>query len=188
MLNEAHKGDIAAGHRLFTMVHAELKRMAVVKMQGESAKTMLQATSLVNELWIKMMGKGHVAKFDSRGHFFSSAADAMRQILVDAARARMAAKRGGNLKRVELDDLAQIKIPPDEKLLELDEALTRFRQEFPLKAELVMLRYFGGMTIAEASATLSISTATAQRYWAFSRAWLKRTLTLPATETGKRPE
>jgi len=145
-------------------------------MQGEHVGITLQATALVSEAWLKLVGEREEVQFKSRGHFFVSAAEAMRQILVDAARSRKAAKRGGGLVKQDVDKIQLANLPPDEKLIQLDEALTIFETKFPVKGQLVKLRYFNGMTIAEASKMLDISPATAERYWAFARVWLKQRL------------
>lgn len=176
LIEDAQAGNHDAAGQLFVLVLDELKRIAESKIKGEKAGITLQATALVNEVWLKLIGDHENVRFGSRGHFFVSAAAAMRQILVDAARARKAIKRGGGMVRNNIDGLQLAGLPPDEKLLDLQEALCRFEELFPVKAKVVTLRYFAGMTIADTAEALSISTATAERHWAFSRAWLKREL------------
>ncbi len=148
-------------------------------MRSEKAGITIQATALVNEVWLKLIGAREDFDFQSRQHFFVSVAQAMRQILIDAARARNSIKRGGNMSRNSIQNMQLANLPPDDQLLDLHECLCRFEEKFPIKAKVVTLRYFGGMTIADAAETLSISTATAERYWAFARAWLKRELSQP---------
>jgi RNA polymerase sigma factor (TIGR02999 family) len=136
----------------------------------------LQPTGLVHEAFLKLMGAGADRRWDNRWHFYAAAAEAMRHILVDAARRHRRLKRGGGRRRVDLDDLrVGVEQSPDD-LLAVDEALTRFASQHPEKAELVKLRYFGGLTIDEAAKALGISAATAERHWAFARAWLYRSI------------
>lgn len=176
LLESAHAGDQTAVNRIFSVVYDELRRIANSKMQGERQGITIQPTALVNEVWIKLIGKKANVQFETRGHFFVAAAEAMQQILVDAARARKSLKRGGNANRIEMENLQLSDAPPDDQLIELHEALCDFEKSFPMKAKVVKLRYFGGMTNAETAQHLNMSTATAERYWAFSRAWLKRIL------------
>jgi RNA polymerase sigma factor (TIGR02999 family) len=136
----------------------------------------LQPTGLVHEAFLKLMGAGADRRWDNRWHFYAAAAEAMRHILVDAARRHRRLKRGGGRRRVDLDDLRVGVEQSPEDLLAVDEALTRFASQHPEKAELVKLRYFGGLTIDEAAKALGISAATAERHWAFARAWLYRSI------------
>lgn len=176
LLEAAHLGDRESANQIFAIVYEELRKIAQSKMAGEKQGVSIQATALVNEVWIKLIGNKSKVQFVSRGHFFVAASEAMRQILVDAARARTAAKRGSGQKKQNIEDFQLANVPTDHKLLELDEALCDFEKLFPVKAKLVNLRYFSGMQIAEAAQHLGISPATAGRYWAFARAWLKQRL------------
>lgn len=171
LLDAVSAGDRDAANRLFAVVYDELKRMAGRRMRLEDNHTM-QSTALVHEVWLKLIGDRQELVWSSRGHFFATAALAMRRILVDAARTRKRLKRGGDAARFEIreDDLITRK---DDDLIALDEALELLRKEHEVKAELVCLRYFAGLTNEQAAEQLGISTATAARYWAFARAWLR---------------
>jgi RNA polymerase sigma factor (TIGR02999 family) len=159
--------------------------LARKQMGLEGPDQTLQPTGLVHEAFLKLMGSGADRRWENRWHFYAAAAEAMRRILVDAARRRRRLKRGGGRQRVDLDSLRDgVEESPDD-LLAVDEALTRFAAQYPEKAELVKLRYFGGLTVDEAASALGISTATAERYWAFARAWLYRSIAghdRPATQ------
>ena len=166
--------DPSAANRLFVVVYEELRRIANLQFKNERNGHTLQPTALVHEVWVRLVGNAKSAKWDSRGHFFVAAAEGMRRILIDAARQRSRQKHGGDRDRVELldADLAVL-IPDDNELLELDGALHELEAVDPVKASLVKLRYFAGMTNAEATAQLGISTATGDRYWMFAKAWLR---------------
>ena len=130
----------------------------------------MQPTALVHEAYVRLVGNGQARDWNGRGHFFAAAAEAMRRILVENARRRGRVRHGGGRRRVELSDVPVA--VPDEDLLALDEALNRLAAQHPVRAELVKLRYFAGLTVPQAAAALGISVATAERYWAFTRAWL----------------
>jgi RNA polymerase sigma factor (TIGR02999 family) len=159
---------------LLPHVYAELRRMADLRLGREADGQTLQATALVHEAYLKLVGPYNMGddRWNSRAHFFSAAAEAMRRILVDRARAKNSMKRGDGVKRsvVELNQLS-LDDPPAE-LLDLDEALTALARSEPLKARLVDLRFFAGLSLEEAAEVLEISVATAGRHWAFARAWL----------------
>lgn len=175
LLERANAGDDAAVHRLFNLAYAELHRIAVHKMRSEPSDRTIQATALVSEVWVKMFGKGQSSALRTRAGFMVAASEAMRRILVDAARARNAAKRGAARRApAELDVDQVVQLPHDEDLLALEEALEDFERVHPERATLVKLRYFSGMTIDEVSREMGISTATVERHWAFARAWLRR--------------
>jgi RNA polymerase sigma factor (TIGR02999 family) len=146
--------------------------LASQRLATERSDHTLQATALVHEAYVRLVDGGRAPLWDGRGHFFAAAAEAMRRILIDSARRKRRPKHGGKLKRVELDQAARLSESPGEDLLALDEALTRLAATEPVKAELVKLRFFAGMTIPEAAQVLGISEATAQRYWTFARVWL----------------
>lgn len=160
-------------HEMFSLVYEELKRIAQRAMRSERPGITLQPTALVNEVWLKLFRNQANVNFDSRAHFFVVVSNAMRQILVDAARARTATKRGKHFNRSSLPTDAFC-WPDDSELLELHDALQALKNIDPVKAQLVNLRYFSGLTIHEAANVLEISPATANRYWSFAKAWLRR--------------
>ena len=173
LLNQAAAGDAHASEELLPLVYQELRRLARSKMRRERSDQTLQATALVHEAYLRLVGDG-AAKWDDRWHFFAAAAEAMRRIIVDNARRRASIKHGGGRERSDLDGIElTIDVPADD-LLALDEALEQLAERHPDKAQLVKLRYFAGLTIEEASQAMNISTATAERYWSFARAWLYR--------------
>lgn len=174
ILDQLEQGDPTAAKRLLPLVYEELRRLAAAKLNHERPDHTLQATALVHEAWLRIAGaetEGQ-SKWNSRGHFFGAAAEAMRRILIDHARAAQAAKRGGEYQRTLLDTWNHPATKEPKKLLELDEALKKLERQDQVKAKLVKLRFFTGMTVKEAANALNISTATAERYWAFARAWL----------------
>ena len=171
LLNAIAHDDPQAAGRLLPLVYDELRRLAAQKLAQEKPGQTLQATALVHEAYLRLVGKGDEPPWNGRGHFFAAAAEAMRRILVENARRKRRPKHGGDRRRIELDE-ALPGAAPREDLLALDEALTRLAAQEPVKAELVKLRYFAGLSLEEAAACLSISPATAKRYWAVARAWL----------------
>src|SRR5688572_25771646 len=174
LLNEAGAGDSRASADLLPLVYEQLRALAGRKMRQERPDQTLQATALVHEAYLRLVDTTKVQLWESRWHFFAAAAESMRRILVDNARRRGRIKRGGGLNRVDLDKLElTVNDPPDE-LIALDEALIKLAQEHPEKAQLVNLRYFAGLTHEEAAQAMCISTSTADRHWAFARAWLYR--------------
>jgi RNA polymerase sigma factor (TIGR02999 family) len=179
LLNEAAgAGGERAAEALLPLVYDQLRRLAASKMRQQRPEHTLGATALVHEAYLRLVDESGVRQWESRRHFFAAAAEAMRWILIDNARHKTRLKRGGEAaatgsrQRVSLDEMQATLGEPPEDLLALDEALTALAQAHPDKAELVKLRYFAGLTIDEAARTLGISTATAERRWAFSRAWL----------------
>jgi RNA polymerase sigma factor (TIGR02999 family) len=176
LLDAAAAGDPAAAADLLPLVYDELRKLAAARVARENPGQTLQATALVHEAYLRLVGdRSASAGFDNRGHFFAAAAEAMRRILIDRARQRQAEKRGGDLRRVELDAGALVADPDDraaDDLLALDQALQQFELEDPARARLVKLRYFAGLSIQEAAATLGISPATAKRHWIYARSWL----------------
>src|ERR1700733_5086768 len=174
LLDAIGQGDQQATAQLLPLVYQELRRLARSHMAQERAEHTLQATALVHEAYLRLIGDGQ-AGWNGKGHFFAAAAQAMRRILIEHARRKKAIKFGGEHHRVELDEeLPQILSPCDEvdDLLALDEALSRLAQEDPLKADVVKLRFFVGLSIEETAAALGISRATAVRHWTYARAWL----------------
>jgi RNA polymerase sigma factor (TIGR02999 family) len=160
------------------MVYAELRKLAAAQMARERAGLTLQPTALVHEAWLRL-GGDRQPDWENRGHFFGAAAKAMRRILIERARRRLAARRGGDRTHLPIDGLDLIGAVNDPRILEVDEALERFARVQPQKAELVRLRYFAGLELAEAAQALGISEATAKRWWVYSRAWLLRELKSP---------
>jgi RNA polymerase sigma factor (TIGR02999 family) len=174
LLNQAGAGDGRASGELLPLVYEQLRALAGRKMRAERPDQTLQATALVHEAYLRLVDTTKVQLWESRWHFFAAAAESMRRILVDYARHRGRIKRGGAMHRVDLDKVElTVNDPPDE-LIALDEALTRLAEAHPEKAQLVNLRYFGGLTHEEAAQALGVSISTADRQWAYARAWLYR--------------
>jgi RNA polymerase sigma factor (TIGR02999 family) len=175
LLDAVSAGDSRAAGELLPLVYDQLRKLARARMSREKAGATLQPTALVHEAYLRLVGSQDV-KWENRGHFFAAAARAMRRILVERARHRGRQKRGGGMKRVEIADDALAVEPPSDDLLALDEVLDRLEQYDPRKSDVVMLRYFAGLTIEETAAALGISPATVKNEWAFARAWLHREL------------
>jgi len=175
ILTAIERGDARAAEKLLPLVYEELRRLAAHKMSRESPGQTLQATALVHEAYIRLVGS-EVQNWNSRSHFFGAAAEAMRRILVENARRKRSSKHGGDRQRIDLDagDIA-IEIPSDD-LIALDEALAKLTEEEPVVAELVKLRYFAGLALNQVAGVLEISERTAARYWAYGRVWLLREL------------
>ena len=169
LLDAATAGDRQAAAELLPLVYEELRRLAAARMASENRGHTLDPTALVHEAYLRLIGE---QRYDGRGHFFAAAAEAMRRVLVNHARDRARLKRGGGRKRVDLDRLTGPAAATDDDLLELDAALDRLAGEFPEAAELVKLRFFAGMTLGEAAEALGLPRRTADRHWAFARAWL----------------
>lgn len=172
ILSQIDFGDPSAAEHLFPLVYDELRKLAAVKLAQEQPGQTLQATGLVHDAYIRLVDTQRAQHWDSRGHFFAAAAEAMRRILVDKARKKLRPKHGGGRKRVDLDSACALTEDRHEDLLALDEALSRFATLDPLKASLVKLRFFAGMTVPEVAESLGISVATAERYWTYARVWL----------------
>jgi RNA polymerase sigma factor (TIGR02999 family) len=177
ILSAIEQGDPHAAELLLPLVYDELRQLAAQRLAQERPGQTLQATALVHEAYLRLLGVPQAQQFNSKGHFFAACAEAMRRILVDVARSRKAEKRGGGLRRVEVEPEELVTRQQDDKLLALHEALARLEQQDAPKAQLVKLRYFAGLSIREAAEALGVSTATADRYWAFARAWLQREMT-----------
>jgi RNA polymerase sigma factor (TIGR02999 family) len=174
ILNAIDGGDETAARQLLPLVYEELRRLAVQKLANEKPGQTLQATALVHEAYLRVVGSESEKRWNSRGHFFAAAAEAMRRILVEAARRKQTLKRGGDRKAQPLDDIEAPQ--PREDLLALDEAMEKLAAHDSLKAKLVELRYFAGLTGDEAAKILGISPTTADRYWTYARAWLRARL------------
>jgi RNA polymerase sigma factor (TIGR02999 family) len=180
ILSAIEQGDTAAAEQLLPLVYQELRHLAAQKIAQEAPGQTLQATALVHEAYVRLVSGNEAQRWNSRGHFFAAAAEAMRRILVENARRRRSRKHGGGRIRQSLDDI-QVSTPePAEDLLALDEALDRLAVHDPVKADLVKLRYFAGLTIEEAAEALGISPATAKRHWTYARTWLFQAMTSEA--------
>jgi RNA polymerase sigma factor (TIGR02999 family) len=177
LLSAIAQGDPAAARQLLPLVYDELRVLAAQRLAQEKPGQTLQATALVHEAYLRLVDTEQVQTWDSRGHFFAAAAEAMRRILVENARHKQTLKRGGGRKRLDAEPAQLVAPMADESLLALDEALSAFAARDPLKAELVKLRYFAGLTIDEAARALGISPATAKRYWTYAKAWLHQEIT-----------
>ena len=171
ILAAIEQGDARAADELLPLVYEELRRLAAQKMSKEQPGQTLQATALVHEAYIRLVGSDD-QEWSGRTHFFAAAAEAMRRILIENARRKLRLKRGGVRQRVDLENESIAIEGPSEDVIALDEALTKLALEDPIKADLVKLRYFAGLTIEQAAKILNISKATADRYWSYSRAWL----------------
>jgi RNA polymerase sigma factor (TIGR02999 family) len=180
ILSAIQEGNPRAAEQLLPLVYEELRRLAARKVAQEKPGQTLQPTALVHEAYLRLVGAESQPRWDSRGHFFAAAAEAMRRILIDQARRKKSAKAGGGLKRLDLDDGLRLAARSDaetdeqnaDELLALDDALRQFEVEDPAKARLVKLRYFAGLTLSDAAAALGISEATAKRHWVYARSWL----------------
>lgn len=167
----AHAGDSSSADQLLPLVYEELRRLAAARMAHEPPGQTLQPTALVHEAWMRLAGSGN-PRWNSRAHFFGAAAEAMRRILIDQARRKLARRHGGGQVRVDLTGIDPAGPVQDEELVLVDEAVGRLAAHDPRKAELVKLRYFAGLTTPEAAGILGISVPTADRWWSYCRAWL----------------
>jgi len=183
ILNSLEHGQAQASEGLLPLVYEELRKLAASRISHESAGQTLQATALVHEAYLRLVDVRHQQRWDSRGHFFAAAAEAMRRILVERARRKSRVKHGGELERVDLPDEMLVGDSSDDDILALDEALTKLSEADPDKCQLVKLRFFAGLTNEQAAEALGISSSTADRYWAYARAWLFREV----SGAGKRP-
>ena len=172
ILSAIEEGEAAASNQLLPLVYDELRRLAARNLENEVPGQTLQATALVHEAYLRLVDVEKAQHWNSRAHFFGAAAEAMRRILVERARSKQRVKHGGQYKRVDLNNVQSIGDPEQVDLIALDEALTRFAEKEPVKAELVKLRYFAGLIIEDAADVMGISRTTAARYWTFARVWL----------------
>jgi RNA polymerase sigma factor (TIGR02999 family) len=173
ILEAINQGDPNAAAQLLPLLYAELRRLAAAKLAQEAPGQTLQPTALVHEAYLRLVGTSTEQHWNSRGHFFGAAAEAMRRILVESARRKQRLKHGGELQRLDLEDYDVPVAPPAEELLALDEALARLAADDPDAARIVDLRFFAGLSIEEAAEALGVSRATANRQWAYARAWLR---------------
>jgi RNA polymerase sigma factor (TIGR02999 family) len=172
LLDAAAAGDPAAAADLLPLVYDELRKLAAARLVEERPGQTLQATALVHEAYVRLVGPADAPKWNGRGHFFAAAAEAMRRILINRARDKGRLKRGGERRRVDLDGLSDAATAPADDLLDLDAALDRLATAYPDCARLVQLRFFAGLTLDEAAAALGLARRSADRQWAFARAWL----------------
>jgi len=172
ILGAIEQGDAHAAEQLLPLVYDELRRLAAHKLAQEKPGQTLQATALVHEAYLRLVDVTDVPHWDCRRHFFAAAAEAIRRILIDRARRYQTEKHGGQRHRINLDEVEAVAGSRSTDLLALDEALTKFAVEDPVKAQLVTLRFFAGLSVQEAADTLGISRATADRYWSYARTWL----------------
>ncbi len=182
ILNSIEEGDASGSEDLIPHVYQELRVLAASRMAQERAGQTLQATALVHEAYLRLTGGDDVKRWNSRGHFFAAAAEAMRRILIDRARQKKAAKHGGDLVRVDLEDIDQAIHADDDRLLQIDEAIQRLAVKDKQAADLIKLRFFAGMTNAEAAQSLGLAERTANRIWAYSRAWLLAEIAVDSSE------
>jgi RNA polymerase sigma factor (TIGR02999 family) len=176
ILTAIEQGDTKAANKLLPLVYEELRRLAAHKMSHELPGQTLQATALVHEAYIRLVGS-EAMNWNSRTHFFSAAAEAMRRILIDNARRKHRLKWGGGREKVDLEDAELAIETPSEDIIALDEALTKLAFQDKAKADLVKLRYFAGLTLEQAAEILGFSNTTAKRHWTYARAWLYRQIT-----------
>jgi RNA polymerase sigma factor (TIGR02999 family) len=177
ILSQIESGDPSAAEQLLLLVYDELRKLAAAKLAGEKPGQTLQATALVHEAWLRLVGDGdREQSWENRGHFFAAAATAMRRILIERARRRQRVIHGGALHRQELFPDVVAAPERQDDLLDLDVALSKLAEHDPVKARLVELRYFAGLTGDQAAQILGISPKTADRYWVYSRAWIRREL------------
>ena len=174
ILSAIEQGDPHAAEQLLPLVYDELRQLAAQKLAHEQPGQTLQATALVHEAYLRLVGGETPQRWDGRGHFFAAAAEAMRRILVDQARRRQAAKRGGLQKRVEMPEWGLAAPMPDDELLALHEALEQLASIDSAAADLVRLRFFAGLKTTEAAEALGISVRSAHDLWAYARSWLRR--------------
>lgn len=181
ILDALGRGDVRATDELLVAVYQELRRLAAVRLSQEPPGHTLQATALVHEAYIRLVSVED-QNWENRGHFFAAAAEAMRRILIERARHKQRDKHGGNRHRIDLDDATLAIEGPSDDIVAVDEALAKLAREEPVVAELVKMRYFAGLRLDEIAGILGISDRTADRYWAYARAWLHREITRDRTK------
>jgi RNA polymerase sigma factor (TIGR02999 family) len=176
IMKAVDQGDARGAHDLLPLVYEELRKLAASKLAREKPGQTLDATALVHQAYVRLLGKDPEQPWNGRGHFFQAAAEAMRRILVENARRKRRLRHGGGRKRVDLDEALLVGAQEDDRLLAVDQALEKLSGEEKEVAELVKLRYFTGMTIEQASTALGISVRTANRHWAYAKAWMHKEL------------
>jgi RNA polymerase sigma factor (TIGR02999 family) len=172
-MDKVSHGDRAAAEELLPLVYDELRRIAAGRMSHEAAGQTLQATALVHEAWLRMVGDG-ARTWENRAHFFGAASEAMRRILIENARRKSRLKRGGDQQRIELDEVNLAAVTPDDKLLLIDEALEQLKATDEEKSRIVVMKFFGGLTNQEVAQTLGVTERTVERQWAYAKAWMFR--------------
>ena len=177
ILTAIELGDAGASEQLLPLVYDELRKLAAQKLAQEKPGQTLQATALVHEAYLRLVGADNIQQWDGRGHFFAAAAEAMRRILVDEARRKSSLKAGGGRHRVDLAEAEWSAATPPGDLLALNDALQKLEQIDKVKADLVKLRFFAGLTIPQAAEVLGVSSSTADNYWAYARCWLRVEMT-----------
>jgi RNA polymerase sigma factor (TIGR02999 family) len=173
ILQKIEQGDDAASEQLLPLVYDELRKLAAARLANEKPGQTLQATALVHEAYLRLVNVSDDQRWNSRGHFFAAAAEAMRRLVIERARRKQTEKHGGKFQRISLDDCDLADRSRDHELLILNDALERFEELDRIKAELVKLRFFAGLSVAQAAAALGIGVSTAEKYWTFSRCWLR---------------
>lgn len=176
LLDAIEAGDPQAAHLLLPLVYDELRKLAAAKLARERPGQTLQATALVHDAWLRLVGAEEPVAWNSRGHFFGAAAEAMRRILVDRARQKARVRHGGGLERVDLEQVTLATEDPDETVLAVHEALEKLARQSPTKAEIVKLHYFTGLEYPEIARALGLSLSTVERHWAYARSWIYREL------------
>ena len=185
ILSAIDQGEPAAAEQLLPLVYDELRKLAAQKLAQEKPGQTLQATALVHEAYLRLVDTERAQHWNGRTHFFRAAAEAMRRILVDCARRKHSQKRGGAWRQVDLEGVAEVVVDPSDDLVAVHETLELLAHHDPLKAELVKLRYFAGLSVEEAADLLGISRATADRYWRYAKTWLYCALTRQSTPDAK---
>lgn len=178
------RGDVRAADELLVAVYQELRKLAAARLSQEPPGRTLQATALVHEAYIRLIGAAD-QDWQSRGHFFAAAAEAMRRILIERARLKNRSKHGGDLQKIDLDDATLAIEGPSDDIIAVDEALAKLERAEPAVAKLVKMRYFAGLRLEEIAKILGISGRTADRYWAYARAWLHREITREQTRSDR---
>jgi RNA polymerase sigma factor (TIGR02999 family) len=185
ILSAIDQGDPSAAEQLLPLVYDELRKLAAQKLAQEKPGQTLQPTALVHEAYLRLVGVKESQSWNSRGHFFAAAAEAMRRILIENARRKKADKRGGGRARVSLECVDAGTVAPPDELLALDEALERLGCHDPVAGQLVKLRYYAGLSLEQAAEALGVSSATAYRHWTFGRAWLHGQLLADGEDSGR---
>jgi RNA polymerase sigma factor (TIGR02999 family) len=176
LLSQIESGDPSAAEKLLPLIYDELRKLAAYKLARERPGQTLQATALVHDAYLRLVDRDKPQHWNGRGHFFAAAAEAMRRLLVDKARRKKRLRHGGEFKRIELDSQLDISADADDRMPAISEALDRLATHDPESAQVVKLRYFAGLTIAETAAAMGVSVRTANRHWTYARAWLYREL------------
>jgi RNA polymerase sigma factor (TIGR02999 family) len=184
ILSGIEQGDPHAAEHLLPLVYDELRKLAAQRLALEKPGQTLEATALVHEAYLRLVDTDQAKHWNSRGHFFAAAAEAMRRILIENARRKQANKRGGQRTRVSLDRVDAVTVAPPDELLALDEALERLGHHDPVAGQLVKFRYYAGLSLEQAAEVLGISSATAYRHWTVGRAWLHGQLLADSEESG----